>query len=184
MKLFRIASVVFLLGFGLVYPARDAFACSCAEPAADPVAARHSDLVFSGTVVDAAGPAFSQGRSGFGFDVDRVYRGEAFATQWVYTSAEESSCGFEFDSGHRYVVFAYLDKDERPSTDICTSTRELAPDQEPNLEARGTLVEGRSRSSPPDILWALLTVAAGFVAYAKGRKRASGQPQPANRVGA
>lgn len=168
-KMHRIVLSVSLVGMGLVWAAPDAFACSCAQAPSDRAAARDSDLVFSGTVVDTAGPVFSHGLSGSGFEVERVYRGKAFSNQWVYSSADEGTCGFEFDRGHRYVVFAYFDDDRRPTTSICTNTREIAAGEEPNLQAAGTLIPGRSRTTPPDIFFALLTIGVGIVAYRKGR---------------
>lgn len=173
-KVCRMLLLAVLVMSGLIYPTRDAFACSCAEQPSDRAAARHSDLVFSGRVTDTAGPVFSQGRAGFGFEVDRVYRGRAFSTQWVYSGTEGDTCGMEFDLGHRYVVFAYFDNDRRPSTGICTNTRELDANEEPDLQAAGTLIPGRSRTTPPSIFLALLTVAAGVLAYRLGKKHHPG----------
>ena len=171
MKLFRIALVVFLLGLGLVYPTPNAFACSCEEPGPDAVAIRQTDAVFSGRVVDTAGPIFSDRRNGYALAVDTVYKGTLYEKQWVFSATQDTECGIELTWGRRYLVFAHGDDAEQLSTSSCSSTRVL--DGEPNLEVAGTVIPGRSRSSPPDIFWAGFTIAAGVFAYRRGKNHHS-----------
>lgn len=160
--------VVFLLGLGLVYPVPDALACSCAESPRDAVALRRTDAVFSGRVVDTAGPIFSGGSNGYAIVVETTYKGRVYETQWVFSEPQEASCGIELTLGKRYLVFAHGEDAKQLFTSSCSNTHVL--NEEPNLQAAGTLIRGRSRSSPPDVLFALMTVAAGFVAYMKGKK--------------
>lgn len=173
MKLFRIALVLFLLGLALVFPAHNAFACSCTQAPADEVALRRTAMVFTGTATDSVGAFLGGGSNASGFEVDRVYKGEVRSDQWIDTGSGGGDCGYEFRLGGRYAVFAHTEDGESFYTSICTNTRGIGHDAELDLAARGTLVPGRSRSSPPDIFWAGLTMAAGVCAYRLGKKHHS-----------
>lgn len=171
-KLRRIFFVLCLVGLGLVYPAPEAFACSCAGPLPDRAALRHTDAVFAGRVVDTTGPLFS-GRSsnGYAIAVETAYKGTVHERQWVFSEQEETACGIHLSWGKRYLVFAHGDDAKRLFTNSCSNTHVL--DDEPKLEVAGTVVAGASRSSPPDIFWALLTIAAGVFAFRLGKKHHS-----------
>ena len=173
MKLRRISLVMFLLGLSLVYPAPDAFACSCTQAPADEVALRRTAMVFTGTATDSVGALLGGGSTAYGFEVDRAYKGEVRSDQWIDTGSGGGDCGYEFRVGERYAVFAHTEDGESFYTSICTNTRGIGHDAELDLAARGTLLPGRSRSSPPDIFWAVLTVAAGVFAYRLGKKQQS-----------
>lgn len=172
-KLCRIALVMFLLGLGLVYPAPDAFACSCAGEPSDEVALRRTAMVFTGTATDSVGAFLGGGSNAYGFEVDRAYKGEVRSDQWVNTGSGGGDCGYEFRLGERYAVFAHTEDGEGFYTSICTNTRGIGHDAELDLAATGNLVPGRSRRSPPDIFLALLAVAAGVFAYRLGKKHHS-----------
>nr|SBO95168.1 hypothetical protein BN4615_P4684 [Nonomuraea gerenzanensis] len=82
-----------------------AHACSCANltPAQ---AVRHADAVFTGTVTGMR-EAGGLGRPRvFTFRADQVYKGAPAAGFTLTTSADSASCGYAFERGGRYLVFA------------------------------------------------------------------------------
>lgn len=157
-----------ILAATLLVAAPTANACSCAQPPRDPVAVRQADAVFSGRVIDLAGPMFSDGQNGFGFDVETAYKGTVYDTQWVFSETQDSACGIDLTLGRRYIVFAHGEDAKRLYTSICSSTRTI--DDQPDLHAAGVVLPGRSRATPPSPFLALLTVAAGIAAYRLGLK--------------
>ncbi len=173
MGLRRMLLVAVVLIGGVFVPTRDAFACSCAEPPSDRVAVRRTDAVFSGRVVDSARPMFSEGRhlDAYAVEVETAYKGTVYEKQWVYTAPQEGGCGYDMDLFKRYLVFAHGEGPRELSISICTNTHPLGGAADVDLEAAGIVLPGRSRSTPPDVFFALLTVVAGMVAYAKGKKR-------------
>ena len=48
----------------------------------------------------------------------------------VYTPAQSSACGYQFEEGQDYLVYAYSRGEDRLTTDTCTRTRKLADAQE------------------------------------------------------
>lgn len=152
----------------LVVAAPTANACSCAQPPRDPVAVRQSAAVFSGRVVDQAGPLFSGGENGFGLDVETAYKGTVHEMQWVFSNTQDTACGIHLSLGKRYIVFAHGEDAERLYTSSCSKTRTI--DEPPDLEAAGVVLPGRSRATPPSPFLALLTIAAGIGAYRLGVK--------------
>lgn len=127
-----------------------AFACTCAPLGTDLQALRDADAVFAGSVVDTHDPhgdrrIVSSGRPVFyTFEVDSVAKGDVGETQEVRSAASGVSCGFRFDEGRRYLVFAYYgkgarrvdDPDAQLLTSLCTKTRRIAPGAELPFAAR------------------------------------------------
>ena len=69
-------------------------------------------------------------------EVYRVWKG-AFGTQAdVYTANECCICGFAFELGKEYLVYAYRPRSGRLHTSICSRTRAIAQ-AEADLEALG-----------------------------------------------
>ncbi|HET7483732.1 MAG TPA: hypothetical protein VFK89_12825, partial [Actinomycetota bacterium] len=57
------------------------------------------------------------------FAVDSVYKGEIHEEQEIVTSQQSSACGFSFDEGQRYVVFAFSRPGGTLTTNSCSNTR-------------------------------------------------------------
>jgi hypothetical protein len=55
-------------------------------------------------------------------EVDKVWKGELGKTQLVYTARDGASCGFGFEKGKEYLVYAYSDND-RLVTSMCDRTK-------------------------------------------------------------
>ncbi len=177
MKFVRVLVASPIVATTLVVAAPTAKACSCAQPPRDPVAVRQSDAVFSGRVIDQAGPILSNGDNGFALDVDTAYKGTVYETQWVFSETQGSACGIDLTLGKRYIVFAHGEDAEGLYTSICSKTRTI--DEEPDLDAAGVVLPGRSRATPPSPLLALLTIGVGIAAYRLGRKH---QPRQSDRM--
>jgi hypothetical protein len=73
-----------------------------------------SAAVFTGTVVAArqveGDPLGPTPPIVYSFRADQVYKGKANAEFEVATNADEASCGYGFDTGSRYLVFASAEK--------------------------------------------------------------------------
>jgi hypothetical protein len=129
----RLLLVMLLVAGGLVFvlPGR-AEACSCAGPPSFEKAVRQADAVFVGEVTSSRsheGPQRFLGfRSdelvGYTFAVDEVVTGEVGASVEVVSHYSEATCGFPFQEGDRYVVFADQ-RDGRLETYLCSRTEAI-----------------------------------------------------------
>jgi hypothetical protein len=125
MVLRRVLVLFALIAGGLlVTPAAPAWACSCAARSE----AEHredADTVFVGvatTVIGPSDPFFSGAAVAVEFTVESVTKGVVADRTRVSTVASEASCGYEFEAGRRYLVFA-----RAGSTGLCSGTGELPP---------------------------------------------------------
>ncbi len=136
-----------LLTLALLLPAfvaREARACSCAESGAPCQAYWQVDAVFVGAVVgESKTTAAGEAPDGYQmrlvrFAVEQPLRGVEGSEAEVVTGQGGGDCGYQFERGVRYVVYAYRgDKDGRLHTGICTRTRPLAEADEDLAYARG-----------------------------------------------
>ncbi|WP_345578879.1 hypothetical protein [Nonomuraea rosea] len=102
-------AVLLLAAAMLVGVAPAAHACSCADmrPAK---AVDHADAVFTGTVVDVrkdvGDPFGARPPAVYRFRADNVYKGAPAAEFTLASDVDGASCGYTFESGTRYLVFA------------------------------------------------------------------------------
>jgi hypothetical protein len=60
------------------------------------------------------------------FTVDETFMGEPTRVREVWTGQGLGDCGFDFELGHKYLVYAHRDEDTgRDQTDVCSMTREF-----------------------------------------------------------
>jgi len=177
----KVASMLLLVGL-FAFDASPCWACSCAVRPPGP--ADSSDVVFTGKVLDVRrGWGFNErtaqriilspsGLPFFGeavFQVQTVYKGYVRRTQVIAGAGAEASCGFEFESGKIYTVFAdyrygYLE------TGLCDGTVEGTIDpskyglplEPPDEEfSRASIAEGSGDNQPYGYTrWILLVFAA------------------------
>ncbi|TMR96577.1 hypothetical protein [Nonomuraea basaltis] len=106
----RLLALLSLVACVLGSTSTAAYACSCAirTPAQ---AVEHADAVFTGTVAEgtAIGP---RSPDVYTFRVDNVYKGAPTAEFTLATDADTASCGYPFERGGRYLVFAASDESE------------------------------------------------------------------------
>ncbi len=71
-------------------------------------------------------PVLGQWQRPVRFTVDETFKGEHRPVRDVWTGQGYGDCGFNFELGHRYVVYARRDdKTGRDETGICSRTREF-----------------------------------------------------------
>ena len=122
----------------VVLGATSALACSCIPPRPDKKAAVDAKAVFTGTVVDSKVKELGFSRGEWTFAVDTVYKGDVPATQVIHSHTQSAACGFVFDEGKRYAVFAIegdptMAADAELTTNSCMNTRVLPQGKELEL---------------------------------------------------
>lgn len=114
--------LVLALGLAIaVLPAKPARACSCLPHGSDADEAAKSDAVFEGTatrVTDTNTHSIAQ------IAVSKAIKG-ASAGAVVTVDGGSSLCGFTFERGKRYKVFATKNDRGELVTGLCTATRQL-----------------------------------------------------------
>ena len=130
--------VLAILGGVFLLPPQCAHACSCAMPPGSQDALADSDAVFSGEVV-AVEQGTSTARS-WGYDtatlrVFEVWKGSGQGTLEVRTPSQGTACGYHFEEGREYLVYAYTGK-QGLEVDSCGATKPLSR-ADANLAALG-----------------------------------------------
>jgi hypothetical protein len=103
-------------------------ACSCATKPPPKEALQKAAIVFSGRVVMGRvvkrrldnKPEEREMRE-FLFEVDNIWKGPVPKRVFVLTRMGGGDCGYDFEIGHTYLVYAYGD-DTQFGTNICTRT--------------------------------------------------------------
>ncbi|MFG1942218.1 hypothetical protein [Nonomuraea sp. NPDC048826] len=122
----RFLAVLALVTGFLVLGGGTAYACKCVplEPAER---VREADAVFTATAtrVRVDEPMLNGGRVTATLRADRVFKGRERAEFEVVTRAEGAACGYTFEKGRRYLVFA-REGDDGLSTSLCSGNEVLA----------------------------------------------------------
>lgn len=106
--------------------ASDVVACSCAPPPPPKAALEASAAVFSGKVVDVEDIGDFQ--RAVTIEVASTWKGVKGRKVTVQTAKHGATCGFGFEKGKSYLVYAYETKQGEAkvlSTNLCTRTRAL-----------------------------------------------------------
>lgn len=144
MKKILSASALLVLLVSLAVHVPRASACSCIMPEPPLAAKDNSAAVFSGRVTGIKPPVnmtSSLDESRITFDVLMSWKGIDRNPVQIFSSTSSASCGYEFEEGKEYLVYAY-DNEGRLSTGLCTRTALLA-DAAEDLAAlgAGTIIE-------------------------------------------
>lgn len=106
----------------------------------------HAKFIFSGRVASVRGHHVE-------LDIDRMYLGSLEKKLMMSVEPYEKRCGYAFEEGREYLVFATLDRDNNVTTDLCSGNVPLicarpeleylheefaAPDERGPFEARRT----------------------------------------------
>lgn len=102
-------------------PARTALACRCVPPPPPSEAAAESDAVFQGIV--AAIEVVNDFDLHVKFDVSAVWKGPTAPTLVVRTANNSAACGYAFEAGAEYIVYAWQSAEAGLHTNTCTRTR-------------------------------------------------------------
>jgi hypothetical protein len=124
--------VLTVLGVVVLFSPDCAYACSCAMPPGTQKeraerALSSSEAVFSGEVAaieKEAATASHPGTATATLRVSEVWKGPERATLEVSTASQESACGFPFEEGREYLVYAYGKHDL--NVDLCSETKPLS----------------------------------------------------------
>jgi hypothetical protein len=155
--------------------AQPALACSCPEPPPPEDALDEADAVFTGEVltVGSAPPDRASARIDVVFDVSEVWDGDVHERQGVTTESHTSMCGYPFEEGREYLVYARTTGEGVLGADLCSRTT-LLDGADEDLSAfgpgrvplEGADVPGGGLPTPLLVAAgaaALLAVAAGWV---------------------
>lgn len=117
--------------------------CSCAGPTPVCSVYWNTDALFLGHVVGIE-QAYDQRQNLVHFDVTKVYRGAPNSEEVViHTSDQGSACGYAFEQGHDYLVYALRGPNGELNTGHCTRTHEVASRED---DADIQWMEGLARS--------------------------------------
>lgn len=106
-----------------------AFACSCAE-ATQAEQFENATAVFFGKVTNISQDG---GSRSVDFDVSKSQKGSVAENVTVLTGWGDADCGFNFEVGREYAVYAY-GEEGRLGTNICTGTSLVAESQDNNSQ--------------------------------------------------
>ncbi|MCE5170441.1 hypothetical protein LQV63_14085 [Paenibacillus profundus] len=151
--------VMFGLSFLFAAPVS---ACSCAASPSIEDAKRDAAAVFAGKVTHVSRSwtkmTFSTADPvKVSFQVKRVWKGNVPSNAKVVTALSSASCGYEFEPGKEYLVYAYH-SDGKYMTHLCTRTAPL----EDAAEDIQVLGKGRNVNSSYSALLFLAAVAIGI----------------------
>ena len=135
MMLFRRSLVLTALLICVLQQAPPGSACSCGPVPTPAEALEQAHAVFSGTVKEIEGLPPGGTPLRVAFRADRWWKGGEGATVSIVTSDDEAACGFHFEDGEAYLVFAYGDNVITDETGylvagICSRTKRLSEAQE------------------------------------------------------
>ncbi len=161
-------------------------ACSCGMPGLPVVERDAAVAVFSGRVlrVDVRGGEVTSSADPVwvGFQTYSVWKGPALSTLVVSTARETASCGYPFEVGQEYLVYARGTWDAL-EVSLCSRTRTLSTAGE-DLAALGPgtvlwPLDHQAARRPAVPLWMLLPAGLGAAALAAlvVRSRRSQQPR-------
>lgn len=119
-----------MLGFAslLVFSQVEVFACSCELPLGNITvkqqvgkARKNSRAVFMGEVLEVIRPEDSYSVI-VKFRVDQIWKGKLRKELTLGTGTGGGDCGYRFEVGQRYLVYAYGSNETSLSTNICQRT--------------------------------------------------------------
>jgi hypothetical protein len=124
--------VLTVMGIVVLYPPDCASACSCALPPGTQKerverALSSSEAVFSGEVAAIEKEAATSRHPGtvtVALRVSEEWKGPERGTLKVSTASQESACGFPFEKGREYLVYA--DGKHDLEVDLCSGTKPLS----------------------------------------------------------
>lgn len=181
----RLWPLVLVAGVLLLTPGR-ALACLCVAPGLPAEEMARSAAVLAGRVLRIDAPRGGMVSTGdpvhVVFQVERVWKGPAVHNLVIVTARHSVSCGFPFEVGQEYLVYARAVEGEL-HTSICSRTAPLAAAGE-DLAALGPgMAMAPAEAEPPAAnAWAavpMILFAAGILAGAVITIRAARQARSA-----
>jgi hypothetical protein len=127
----RIFLILVIIVSMLIIETESACACSCAPPGPLDEDLTTAAAVFTGKVVGldesigGSGPISSADPMKVTFQVYTVWKGSVSQTTTVTTARSGSSCGYTFEKGGEYIVYAH-GPENNLSVSLCSRTQPLA----------------------------------------------------------
>ena len=125
-------SIIVMISFGIWAIAsirnsddRLVFACECVQPKPPLVSLDESNAVFSGKVVSLQITDDLYPSREVTFDVITIWKGISNDSVKVTTGMGGADCGYDFENGKDYLVYAYGDPEKEIGTDYCSRTKPL-----------------------------------------------------------
>ncbi len=153
--------------------APSAWACSCVRSSPRQAMA-WADAVFVGLVVETVRDAedINEGHLFATMEVGKVWKGNVGERVVVRTAPHSALCGFHFDKGKRYLVYAYVNEDGVLSTNICSRTNLLERAEEDLLALEVPFLdESGGRCGGPTNVAAVQAMMFVFLVVALRRRR-------------
>lgn len=142
-RLGLIGFVVALIAVSGGWDARPAFACSCAPPDSPEVALEQATAVFAGRVIEVRPPPqrammSSADPTFIVFEVSQAWKGTDQTPFVVSTASDSATCGYNFQVGQEYIVYARPFSITKQPLDasLCSRTAPLDQAQD-DLDALG-----------------------------------------------
>ncbi len=100
-------------------------ACSCVNPGSVEQEVNESDAVFQGKVISVIkeGEMYKEKYKVI-FNVSQGWKGEVNSVQEILTSDSSAGCGYYFEEGKEYVVYA-RNVEEKLQVDLCSRTNNI-----------------------------------------------------------
>ncbi len=157
-----------------------AFACSCIMPGTVAEEVDRADAVFAGTVIaldHSDYRAYVFPNVAVTFTVQEYWKGDVLDTVVIHTGQGGGDCGFGFEEGESYLVYAYADDNGDLHANICSRTA-LLSDAEGDLAKLGTGFVPEKEISPEEnnlniFIFVLILLLISFVilfSYKKNKK--------------
>lgn len=164
----RMALCFLILVTFLIMDTETALACSCVLPGPPDAELARSTAVFSGRVVSRDEPGGLLSSSAdpvrVTFEVYAVWKGPAYRTITITTARSGASCGYAFEKGEEYLVYADGSADSL-TVSMCSRTQSLSSAEEDLTKlGEGTTVLSENPELPEGFTFWLIIVLAATVA--------------------
>ena len=128
------AFILFTILFNVFLHFNDLCACTCAPPGTPTEELEKSDAVFKGTVLELKVDTLRVQNTAILFfkvklAVLAAWKGVDLGEVTLSTNFETAACGFPFEQGVDYLVYAFSQNDSL-STNLCTRTKKFSEAQE------------------------------------------------------
>ncbi len=112
----------------LIFSQNELRACSCVPPPPPAEEFQDSDAVFIGTVtsfkVVDSDPHSAANRKAK-IRLLKLWKGDRALVSEVFTGLNSAGCGFDFEVGETYLIYAFMNASGELRTNICTRTASL-----------------------------------------------------------
>jgi hypothetical protein len=128
MRYTRLGFFFLLLTVSLLLMSSSAQACSCVQPGPPAAEFEQFDAVFTGVVTAFTQPSDFDRKATL--SLMKVWKGDFNRLDKIYTGPNSAACGYEFQVGKSYVIYAWETDAGHFRTNICTRTARIQDAEE------------------------------------------------------